>query len=77
MHWKTDFLHIQVEWPKPDKDNVIHMDWYVQCRVNFYITVSKLFVHYLEEAHTIIFWLSTLLNCVFNLCISLFILFKG
>ena len=19
----------QVEWPKPDKDNVVHMDWYV------------------------------------------------
>ena len=39
MHWKTDFLPIQVEWPKPDKDNVIHMDWYVQYHVNFYIIV--------------------------------------
>ena len=24
------FPLIQVEWPKPDKDNVVHMDWYVQ-----------------------------------------------
>ena len=23
------FLIFQVEWPKPDKDNVVHMDWYV------------------------------------------------
>ena len=25
--WLPWLLHLQVEWPKPDKDNVVHMDW--------------------------------------------------
>ena len=28
-HTARMHTHTQVEWPKPDKDNMVHMDWLV------------------------------------------------